>query len=84
MYTENIISEYVNLLLLYQYISKYIDAMTIYCGLFHLLNTVLNLLNVHIYTVSILRGSHNIVNNIERVRRALASYCIGEGIFFLL
>ncbi len=35
--------------------------MMVYCGLFHLLN-------IHIYTVSILLGSHNIVNNIERVQ----------------
>ncbi len=44
--------------------------MTIYSSLFHLLNTVLNLLNIHIYTVNILQGSHDIVNNIERVQRA--------------
>ncbi len=71
MYTEN---EYLNLLSSYQYFKTfliYIDAMTIYCGLFHLLNTVFNLSNFHIYTVNILRGSDNIVNNIERVQRAL-------------
>ncbi len=45
--------------------------MTIYCHLFHLLNTVLNLLDVHTYAVNILRGSHNIVNNIEHVQWAL-------------
>ncbi len=43
----------------------YIDAATIYCSLFHL-NTVLNLLNTHIYTVNILQESHNIFNDIER------------------
>ncbi len=50
IYTEIIIREYLNLLSLYQYISKvlkYIDAMTIYCILFYLLNTVLNLLKIH-------------------------------------
>ncbi len=41
--------------------------LAIYYCLFYLLNTVLNLLNIHIYTVNILRGSHNI----ERVQRAL-------------
>ncbi len=59
MYTENIIREYLNLLSLYQYISKcfdWLDAMTIYCLLFHLLNTVLNLLNIHIYMFNILLG----------------------------
>ncbi len=45
--------------------------MTICCGLFHLLNTVLNLLNIHIYVVNILGGSCNIVSNIEHVQRPL-------------
>ncbi len=51
MYTEEVIRVYLNLLLLYQYIYQkvliYVDAMTmVYCVLLHLLNTVLNLLNV--------------------------------------
>ncbi len=42
------------------YSVQYINAVTIYGGLFHLLNTVLNILNVHIHTVvSILRESRN-------------------------
>ncbi len=72
-YTENTIREYLNLLSLYQYISKvlkYIDATTIYYGLFHLLNTVLNLSNIHIYVVNICKGLIIIVNNIERVQLA--------------
>ncbi len=61
---------------LYQYILKSfeinIDAMTIlYYGLFHFLNTVFNLLNIHIYMVNTMQGSNNVVNNIERVQRAL-------------
>ncbi len=50
---------------------KYIEAMMIYYSLFHLLNTILNLLNIHIYTINILQGSHNIVTNIERVQQTL-------------
>ncbi len=57
-YIENIIRDYLNLLSLHQYI----DAMTIYCSLFYLMNTVFNLLNIHIYTVNISQGSHNIVH----------------------
>ncbi len=60
--------KYLNLLSLYQYISK---SSEIYqCNHFCLLNTVLYLLNIHIYTVNILRGYHNIVNNIEHVQQA--------------
>ncbi len=51
-------------------ISQFVDAMTIYYDLFNLLNTVLNLLNIPIYVVDILRGSHNIVSNIDRVQWA--------------
>ncbi len=50
---------------------KYIDAVTIHCIRFHLLNTPLNLLNLHTYTVNILRGCHNIVSTIECVQQAL-------------
>ncbi len=49
MYKENI----------FQNVLKYTDAITIYCGLFHLLHTVLNILSIHIYMVNILRGFHN-------------------------
>ncbi len=64
MYIENMIREYLNYLFsLYQYIWKrfeiYINAMTVYCGLFHLLNIILNLLNIHVYMVNILQGYHN-------------------------
>ncbi len=75
VWAENIIYEYLNLfhcISIFQKILKYTDAMTIYCSLFHLLNTVLNLLNIHIYMVNILGGSHNVVNNIEHVQPALA------------
>ncbi len=86
MYTENVIREYHNLLSLYRYISKsfeiYRRCDNIYCGLFQLLNSVLNLSNIHIYTVSILRGSCNIINNIERVQRAGCRLCFIRLIFF--
>ncbi len=62
MYAENIfanISIYCHYIDTFQNILKYIDTMTTSCGLFHLLNTVLDLLNIHIYTLDILRGSHN-------------------------
>ncbi len=55
---------------IFQNVFKYIDAMTIYFSLFHLLNTVLDTLNIHINMVNILRKSHIIINNIERVQRA--------------
>ncbi len=50
--------------------------MTIYCSLFHLLNTVFNLLNIYIYMVNILWKSHNIVDSIERVQRGLCKSAI--------
>ncbi len=45
--------------------------MTIYCSLFHLLNTLLNLLDIH--KINLLQGSHNIANNTECVQWALES-----------
>ncbi len=63
---------------IFQKVLKYIHAMTIYCGLLHLLNTVLNLLNIYIHTVNIFLGSHNIVNNIVWVQWALGNFIPGE------
>ncbi len=59
--------------------------MTVYCGLFHSLNIVLNsILNIHIYLINILRGLIIIINNIESVQRALQVLALEwESIFTL-
>ncbi len=56
------ISIYCHCIDIFQKVLKYIDVMTVYCGLFHLSIAVLNILNIHIYTVNILRGSRSIVD----------------------
>ncbi len=60
------------------YCVQYIDTMSIYCSLFHLLNTVLNKSSIRIYTSIYCEGFIIIINNIERVQRLKVCYIVME------